>query len=107
MPHPPLSPLYARYLSPDEKKSLRRHPVDNLSSEINLLRILNSLLMQMQPAAPRDFFSQMQTLRTFVVMNDAIALLVRCHDRLHGPHSEVEELMEKAILKMSDDWSAA
>lgn len=92
-----ISPLYASYLSPDEKKALRRFPVDDLSSEINLLRVLNSLLMKFQASAPPDLYSRMQILRTCVILNETLAILGRCHNREHGPQSVLDDLLNEAL----------
>jgi hypothetical protein len=73
----PISPLYARFLSPDEKRSIRKVPVENPSSEINLLRVLNAHLMQFQESAPPDLYARVQFLHTCVILNEVLATLVR------------------------------
>ena len=74
----PVSPLYAPYLSSDEKKALRKVSVGDTSSEINLLRILLSLFMKFQQAAPQDLYARIVALHTCVVLNEQLVRLVRC-----------------------------
>jgi hypothetical protein len=103
-----LSPLYARYLSSSEKSSIRQVPADDLSSEIKLLRVLNSLLMKFQRSAPRDLYSRMQILRTCVILNEQLALCVRMHDRAHGSQSEVEAAIDATFaLIAEEEWKDA
>jgi hypothetical protein len=102
-----LSPLYARYLSSAEKKALRLVPVDDLLSEINLLRVLNALLLKIQSSAPEDLYSRIQTLRTCVIMNEQLAYLVRSHLLTHDYGSPLEKAIQEAIQSMEDDWKLA
>jgi hypothetical protein len=92
-----LSPLYARYLSSDEKSALSHVPVDDSSSEINLLHVLTAYLMKFQRSAPPDLYSRISTLRTCVILNEQLAILVRLHDRLHGPQSDLEAEFNEAV----------
>ena len=89
-PSHPISPLYARYLSSGEKRSLRKVPANDTSSEINLLRVLNSLFMEFQQSAPQDLYARMQALRTCVVLNIQLVSLVRCQ-LLQPPCSDLYE----------------
>ena len=105
---PPISRLYARYLSSDEKNSILQVPANDLSSEINLLRVLNSLLMKTQQSAPRDLYSRMQILRTCVILHEQLALCVRMHDRAHGSQSEVEAAIDAAFARIAEEeWKDA
>ena len=100
MSSPPLSHLYSRYLTSGEKYALRVVPVDDLSSEINLLRGLSALFLKLQQTAPNDLASHMQALRTFTMMCAQLAILVRSHDREHGPQSEMDDLLYEALAGM-------
>ena len=102
-----ISSLYSRYLSSAEKRSLRQVPLDDTSSEINLLRVLNSLLLKIQRSAPKDFYSRVQALRTCVILNEQLALLVRAHERVHGPHSELEDAISSAVESLAEEWKNA
>ncbi len=103
----PLSPLYSRYLTPAEKRSLRRVPVEDVSSEINLLRVLNALLMQIQQAAPPGIHPCIQALRTCVILNHQLAYLARWHDRTHGPLDEMEAAIQAVLESTADEWKLA
>jgi hypothetical protein len=98
-----LTPLYARYLSVREKRSLRQVPFDDTASEINLLRVLNSLLLKFQQSAPTDLCSRMQALRTCVILNEQLALLVRAHAQALGPRSSVDAFFEEVLASLSPD----
>jgi hypothetical protein len=96
-PDTAISPLYARYLSLAEKSALRSVSVDDSSSEINLLRVLITYLMKFQRSAPADLHSRIHTLRTSVVLTEQLAVLVRWHDRVHGPRSDLDADMSEAL----------
>jgi hypothetical protein len=100
-PSPSISPLYLRYFTADEKRSLRIVPADDLSSEINLLRILARLYMQTQQSAPRDLASSMQALYTCTMLCEQLGVLVRTHNRLHGSHSLRDEILDEALASIS------
>jgi hypothetical protein len=95
-----ISPLYARYLTRTEKTSLRRVPLDDISSEINLLRKLTALFMKLQQTAPRDLVSCIQALRTCTLLCEQLAILVRFHDRDHGPRSEWHDILDEALAQI-------
>jgi hypothetical protein len=105
--NPSVSPLYSRYFSPSEKKSLRKVPIDNLLSEINLLRILHLLLLRFQRTAPPDFDSQINSLRTNAILTDQLAQLVRVQNLIHAPRDILDEAIERAIESIQDDWKLA
>ena len=96
-PPNPISPLYARYLSTEEKRSLRHVPADDISSEINLLRKLASMFMKFQQSAPSDLASCMQALRTSTVLCEQLAILARWHLRDHSPSSMVDDILTEAL----------
>jgi hypothetical protein len=102
-----LSPLYSRYFSSAEKKALRLVPCDDPLSEINLVRVLNALLLKMQPSAPQDLDARMQTLRTCVEMNEQLAYLIRSHLLNHEYESPLEKAIQEAIQSIEDDWKLA
>jgi len=93
-PHP-ISPLYARYFTPDEKKSLRHLSADDISSEINLLRKLTILFMQFQQSAPTGLFSSIQTLRTCTLLCEGLAILVRVQELYHA--EELQDPLSEAL----------
>ncbi|MGA2490524.1 MAG: hypothetical protein ABSF99_10150 [Anaerolineales bacterium] len=88
-----LSPLYAPYFTPEEKRSIRRLSGDDISSEINLLRKLIVLFMQFQQSAPADLVSSIQALRTCTLLCEQLAILVRVQDLYH-PEEIPDPLME-------------
>jgi hypothetical protein len=90
-----LSPLYASYFSLDEKKSLRRLTMQDISSEINLLRKLTTLFMQFQQSAPAGLFSSIQALRTCTLLCEQFAILVRVQDLYHP--EEIPDLLSEAL----------
>lgn len=96
-PDAAISPLYIRYLSSQEKYALRSVPIDDSSSEINLLRVLITYLMKFQRHAPPDLYSRIHTLRTCVILIEQLAVLVRWHDRVHGPRSDLDADMDEAL----------
>jgi hypothetical protein len=96
-PPRPISRLYSRYLTPQEKQALRLVPVAGVSSEINLLHLLTAHFLRFQQSAPPDLASQLQALRTFTLLCGQLAILVRSHDREHGPQSEMDEILQDAL----------
>lgn len=95
-PHP-ISPLYARYFTSDEKKSLRAVPADDPSSEINLVRVLFAHFMKSQQSAPKDMASRVQILRTSFIMSEQFSKLVRAHNQEHDPHAELQDEILQAL----------
>lgn len=71
-PPRPISPLYARYYTSAEKKSLRAVPANDLSSEINLMRVLFSHSLKLQQSAPKDMTSHMQSSRTSSFLENSL-----------------------------------
>jgi hypothetical protein len=101
-PSHPISPLYARYLSSAEKRSLRKVPASDTSSEINLLRVLNSFFMQFQQSAPQDLYARMLALRTCVVLNEQLVCLVRWQ-LLQPADSDFLQVLWEAIKQANKD----
>lgn len=103
-PPRPISPLYARYLTSDEKKSLRAIPVDDLSSEINLMRVLFSHLMKLQQPAPKDMDSRAQTMRTSLVLGQQFTKLIYAHNQQHDPlvesRAEIFQALEEFRIRL-------
>ena len=99
-PARPISRLYSRYLSSQEKQALRLVPVAGVSSEINLLHLLTTHFLKFQQSAPPDLASHMQALRTCTLLCEQLAILVRSHDREHGPQSEMDDLLYEALAGM-------
>ncbi len=102
-PSRPISPLFARYLTSDEKKSLRAVPADNPASEINLLRVLSAHFMKFQQSAPNDMDSRMQALRTCLVLSGQLSKLVRAHNKEHDPLAEAQAAFSDAISQALDE----
>ena len=96
-PNPPISRLYSRYLTSEEKQALCIIPTAGVSSEINLLRFLTTHFLKFQQSAPQDLASQMQAMRTFTLLCEQLAILVRTHEREHGPQSEMDDLLAEAL----------
>ena len=103
----PISRLYSRYLTTQEKQALRAVPVDNVSSEINLLRVLTALFLKIQQSAPPDLAAHMQALRTYSMLVEQLALLVRSHGELHSPWAELDDAIERAIAADAHNWEKA
>ena len=99
-PPRPISRLYARYLTAEEKQALRLASGEGVSSEINLLRLLMVHFMKFQQSAPPDLASHMQALRTCTLLCEQLAILVRSHDREHGPQSEIDDALAEALSEM-------
>jgi hypothetical protein len=98
-----ISPLFARYLTSDEKKSLRAVPADNPASEINLLRVLSAHLMKFQQSAPKDMDSRRQALRTCLVLSEQLSKLVRAHNKEYDPRAEFHEAILQAIEELRQE----
>ena len=92
-----ISPLYSRYLTAEEKHALQVVPVDDVSSEINLLHFLTALYLKVQQAAPSDLASRMQALRTFTLMCHQLAILVSSVDRAHSPQGMIDAALSEAL----------
>jgi len=103
-PSRPISPLFARYLTSDEKKSLRAVPADDLASEINLLRVLSAHFMKNQQSAPKDMVSRRQALRTCLVLSAHLSKLVRAYNKDRDPLDEVNEAISQALDELSKEW---
>ena len=93
----PISRLYSRYLTTQEKQALRLVPVAGVSSEINLLHLLTVHFLKFQQSAPPDLASHMQALRTFTLLCGQLAILVRSHDRENGPQSQMDEILQDLL----------
>jgi len=92
-----VSPLYSRYLSSEEKHSIRRVPSDDISSEINLLRKLAALFMKFQQSAPGNLSSCMQALLTSTILCEQLAILARYYASSQGNVSDIEDLLLEAL----------
>jgi hypothetical protein len=99
-PPRPISRLYARYLTSQEKRALRLVPVAGVFSEINFLRVLTAHFMEFQQSAPPDLASHMQALRTYTLLCEQLAILVRSQDREHGPQSEIDDALDEALARL-------
>lgn len=99
-PSHPISPLYARYLTSAEKKSLRAIPANDVSSEINLLRVISAHFMKFQQSAPKDMGSLLQNLRTSTILGEQIAKLVRAQNTEYDPLAELQAEIRQAIAEL-------
>ena len=95
--NPPISRLYARYLTSEEKRALRLVPAGGVSGEINLIRILTVHFLKFQQSAPPDLLSNMQAVRTFTLLCGQLAALVRANNRENGPQSEMDAILDEAL----------
>jgi hypothetical protein len=95
--NPPISRLYSRYFTSEEKRALRLVPIEGVSSEINLVRFLTAHFLKFQQSAPKDLASQMQALRTVALFCEQLAALVRANNRENGPQSEMEAILDEAL----------
>lgn len=97
-PSHPISPLYARYLTSAEKKSLRAIPANDVSSEINLVRIcLARYFESYGNSLPADLKSQVSALHVTGAAASMIAGLVRTQNKAHNPGTELSRAIEEAI----------
>jgi len=103
-PSRPTSPLYARYLTSEERKALRAVPVDDLSSEIKLMHMVFAHFMKSQQSAPKDMDSQTQALRTSRVLGEQFAKLVRAQNTGHDPLAELQEQISQALEEIRKEW---
>lgn len=99
----PISPLYARYFTSEEKKSLRAVPVNNLVSEINLLRVISAHYMEFQQSAPTDMGSRIQSLRTSSILGEQFAKLIRAHIQEHDLRDEIDDAIFQAIAMVQKE----
>jgi hypothetical protein len=87
-PSPAHNSLYRRYFTPLECAMLDATPPDDLTSEINLLRILLArVLAATQQARQRTLELQANILSAFSHAGIVIASLARLQHRLHEPMS--------------------
>ena len=98
-----ISPLYARHLNPGEKKALRAFPAGDVSSEINLLRVLHASLLAPQSSVPVDLKSGQQTLQTSLILGEALARLIRVHSVDHDPLAELRDEIEQAVEELRNE----
>jgi hypothetical protein len=106
-PNPPISRLYSRYLTSQEKQALRAVHSHNVSSEINLIRKLTVLFLNIQQSGPQDLDSCMQALRTYTVLSDQLAALIRLQGQDHSSWDELEDAIERASAAAAYLWEAA
>ncbi len=99
-----LSPLYTRYLTAEEKRSLRAVPMKDVSSEINLLRVLTAIFLKFQQSAPQDLASRIQTLRTCTLLCKQLAVLVQSHEEEHSPFADLDDAIHQAIAEIAPLW---
>ena len=92
-----ISPLYSRYLSSEEKRSLRHVSPDDISSEIHLLRKLAALFMKFQQSAPPDLSSSILALLTSSILCEQLAILARYHVSSQSHVSDIEYLLLEAL----------
>jgi hypothetical protein len=78
--------------------------VDDLSSEINLVRVLFAHSMKSQQSAPKDMDSRAQVLRTSLVLGEQFAKLVRVHSTAHDPLAELQDEIEEALDELRKEW---
>lgn len=95
-----ISLLYKHYLTANERESLVAVPLDDLSSEINLLRVLLSHCMSISQSAPTDLDSRMQVLHTCRVLTQQHAKLIRAQNKEHAPLDEWEEAIWRALTEV-------
>lgn len=96
----PISPLYARYFTSEEKKSLCAVPVNDLAGEINLLCVISAHYMEFQQSAPSDMGSRIQSLRTSSILGEQFAKLIRAHNREHNPRDEIQDQILMALEEL-------
>jgi hypothetical protein len=97
-PPPAHASLYRRYFTPAECARLDATPLDDLSSEINLLRVLLArVLAASQRARDLALETQARILAAFSHAGIVMASLARLQHRLHAPLDATEQLFEEAM----------
>jgi hypothetical protein len=92
-----LTPLYSRYFTTQEKRSLRYLPHNDLSSEIDLVRVLIGRFMEMDRSAPPGLASRVQALLTLVRLCTQLAVLVRQQLQVPAPLQEFQQAFWEAV----------
>jgi hypothetical protein len=94
---PTLSPLYSTYLTSAEKRLIPSFPVNDISSEIKLLRFLTALFLKFQQTAPDDLASRMQALITFTQISAQLAVMVQALKHIHALSDDLVDPLEEAL----------
>ena len=88
--------IYRQYFTPTECEMLDATPVDDLSSEINLLRILiTRVLAAWQRTRQIGLEMHARILSTFSAAGLVLAGLVRLQIKLHNPLDELQAQIER------------
>jgi hypothetical protein len=94
-PPGPRKSIYRRYYSATERLLLDATPTDDLTSEINLLRLLLTRVMEAsRHRRDRTLESQAAILSAFSASGVVIASLVRLQVQLHKPVDEIKRQIE-------------
>ena len=91
--------LYAKRFQPDEVKSLRKMPFDDLRQEIALLRITLDRIAGLLEHAPDDD-TKIKYISAATTASLAVATLVRAHSILAGTYTPLDDALEKALLEI-------
>jgi uncharacterized protein with PhoU and TrkA domain len=88
--------LYRQYFTPDEIALLDNTPRDDLTSEINLLRVLLARVLEASQKAKELTLKQHAAiLAAFSKAGTAIARLVRVQAELHNPLDDLMKAIEE------------
>ena len=91
--------LYAKRYKPDEVKSLRKMPFDDLRQEIALLRVtLDRISGLLEKAQDDETKIKYTTAATNAAL--AIATLIRSHSILAGTYTPLDDALEKALMSL-------
>ena len=97
--------IYSRYFTPAERQGLTKLSFDDLSSEINLFRVLlmRQLATEKALSHPLDPKDRIATLRIYSHLTTALGTLTQSQNASHNPMDEFEQAIEQAIEELDFD----
>ena len=109
--HPPGKPghhIYWHYFTPEERRKLKAIPEDDVTSEIQLLRVLLARCFAQVPRFPHDnkksalpIKLQINFVRTFSRVAIVIGAMVGLQKKIHNPVDELGRDILQALREMN------
>ncbi len=98
-PTPPKPGLYDHHITPAERQALEATPCNDLSGEIDLLRVCLARFLDAQPdfSAPGTFLDRVTFLNTISLAVGHIASLTNIQMNGMSPLSEIESEIEEGL----------
>ena len=94
--------LYRQHFIPAERHALDLVPENDLTGEVNLLRImLRRFLAGQAGAPPADLKLHLDSLRVTSCGAAMVASLLRTHARAGGPATALDRLIEEALANVN------